>query len=172
MTRVRELQHAFDRTFAEPPRSDVALQDDFLAMTIGGDPYAMRLSEVAGLYLTRKMTGLPGSVPALLGVVGLRGALVPVYDLGSLLGYSKAAPPRWLAVIVDGQVAVGFEQFDGHLRVARDTIAEAAPGHAASRRPLVRESLATETVVRPIIHLPSVLEAVAVMARHATRPKE
>jgi chemotaxis signal transduction protein len=172
MTRVRELQHAFDRTFAEPPRSDAALRDDFLAMTIGGDPYAMRLSEVAGLYLTRKMTGLPGAVPALLGVVGLRGGVLPAYDLGSLLGYPKAAHPRWLAITVDGQVAVGFEQFDGHLRVARDIIAEAAPGHAASQRPLVRESLHTETVVRPIIHLPSVLQAIAVMMRHAARPKE
>jgi len=173
MTRARELRHAFDRTFAEPLRADAVAQDDFLAITIGSDPYALRLSEVGGLYPSRRTTGLPGAASALRGLVGLRGALVPVYDLGALLGYSQAAPPRWLVTIVDGKVtvAVGFEQFDRHLRVARDTIAEAAPAGAAGRRTLVRESLHAE-VVRPIIHLPSVLEAIAAMARHAARPKE
>jgi len=77
--RVSELREAFDRRFAEPAGADAgATQDDFLTITIGADPYAMRLSEVAGLYLTPRITPLPGSVPALLGLVGLRGALVPV----------------------------------------------------------------------------------------------
>jgi len=172
MTRVRELQDAFDRTFSEPPRASVGQHEDFLAITLGSDPYAMRLSDVAALFLSRHITGLPGSVPALLGLVALRGALVPAYDLGSLLGYPKSASARWLAVILDGRVAVGFGQFDGHVRVSRDAIAEAPSGGTASRQPLVRESLHIEGGVRPIVHLPSVLEAVAAMVRHAARPKE
>jgi purine-binding chemotaxis protein CheW len=170
-TRVLQLQDAFDRTFAEAPRADAVPQEDFLAITIGSEPYAMRLSDIGGLHLVRTITALPGSVPALLGLVGLRGALIPVYDLGSMLGYSRAAAPRWFAVIADTQVAVGFEQFDAHVRVPSDAVAPAARGSAATR-PLVRESLHADGAVRPIIHLPSVLDAVAAMARHAARPKE
>jgi purine-binding chemotaxis protein CheW len=169
---VGELQHAFDRTFAEAPRADAGPQDDLLAITIGGDPYAMRLSEVAGLYPDRRFTRLPGSVPALLGVVGLRGILLPVYDLRTLLGYAKAATPRWLAVIADGQVVLGFEQFDHHLRVPRRAIADAGAGSVASRPHAVREVVHTDGLVRPIIHVPSVLEAIGVMAHQAVRPKE
>jgi purine-binding chemotaxis protein CheW len=169
---VGELQQTFDRTFAEAPRADAAPQDDLLAITIGGDPYAMRLSEVAGLYPDRRFTWLPGSVPALLGVVGLRGALLPVYDLRTLLGYPKAVTPRWLAVVADGQVVLGIEQFDNHLRVPRLAIAEAGTGSAAGRPQPVREVVHTDGLVRPIIHLPSVLEAIAVMVHHAARPKE
>ncbi|MBI2221349.1 MAG: chemotaxis protein CheW [Acidobacteria bacterium] len=167
-----ELQQTFDRTFAEAPRADATPQEDLLAITIGGDPYAMRLSEVAGLYPDRRITWLPGSVPALLGLVGLRGALLPVYDLRTLLGYPKAATRRWLAVMADGQVALGFEQFDNHLRVPRSAIAETGTGSATGRPQPVREVAHTDGLVRPIIHLPSVLEAIAVMAHHAARPKE
>jgi chemotaxis signal transduction protein len=169
---VGELQQTFDRTFAEAPRRDAAPHDDLLAITIGGDPYAMRLAEVAGLYPDRRFTRLPGSVPALLGLVGLRGALLPVYDLRTLLGYPKAAAPRWLAVIADAQVVLGFEQFDNHLRVPRPAIVEAGTGSAASRPQPVREVVHTDGLVRPIIHLPSVLEAIAVMVHHAARSKE
>lgn len=172
MMSASELQQTFDRTFAEAPRADAAPHDDLLAITIGGDPYAMRLSEVAGLYPDRRFTWLPGSVPALLGLVGLRGALLPVYDLGTLLGYPKTATPRWLAVIADAQVVLGFEQFDSHLRVPRQAIAEAGTGSAASRPQPVREVVHTNGLVRPIIHLPSVLEAIAVLVHHAARPKE
>lgn len=168
MMNAGELRHAFDRTFAETPRIDAVPHDDFLAITIAGDPYAMRLSEVAGLYPGRRITWLPGSVPPLLGLAGLRGALIPVYDLRSLLGYPKASPPRWLTVLVDAQVVVGFEQFDGHVRVARRAVAEAG----ASRPQLVREVVHTDGLVRPIIHLPSVLDAIAALVHHAARSKE
>jgi len=35
------------------------------------------------------------SVPELLGIMGFRGAMVPVYDLRALCGYAAGAAPRW-----------------------------------------------------------------------------
>lgn len=166
------LQHAFDRSFAEAPRADAVPQEDLLAITIGSDPYALRLSEVGGLYLDKKVTWLPGSVSELLGLVGLRGALLPVYDLQALLGYPHAVTPRWCVVAADAPVVLGCERFDGHLRVPRGAITLAGAGHAADRSHAVREVVHTDDLVRPLIHVPSVLEAIAVLVHHAARPKE
>jgi len=166
------LQHAFDRTFAEAPRADAAPQEDLLAITISGDPYAMRLSEVGGLYSDKTITWLPGSVPELLGLVGLRGALLPAYDLRALLGYSHADCPRWCVVAADAPIVLGFEQFDGHLRVSRGAITSARAGHAVDRSRCVREVVHTDDLVRSLVHVPSVLEAIAVLVHHAARAKE
>ena len=59
MTRARdlpggadELRRAFDRSFAEAPGGapEADALESLLAIRVGGDPYALRLSEIAGLF--------------------------------------------------------------------------------------------------------------------------
>ena len=63
-------------------------------------------------------------MPELLGLAGSRGALVPVYDLGALLGYPRDGSRRWL-VTTAGAVVVGlaFDRFEAHVRVDGDAVA-------------------------------------------------
>ena len=70
-TTAASLRAAFDRTFSEPPRADIDALDAFLAVHIGGDPYALRLDEIAGLQVDRKVVPLPTSTPSLLGIVAV-----------------------------------------------------------------------------------------------------
>lgn len=173
MNSVDDLRESFDRMFAEAPRFDAASSDDdLLAITIEEHSYALRLSELSGLYPDKKIERLPASVPALVGLVGLGTTLLAVYDLGALLGYPRASASRWLAVIAGAQVAVSFQQFDGFLRLPRKAITQAAFAGGAGRTQLVREVAHNDGVVTPIIHLPSVVESIAVLVHHAGRPKE
>jgi chemotaxis signal transduction protein len=107
----------------------------------------------------------------LLGLVGLRGVLVPAYDLRALLGYPNVIALRWLVVAADTPVVLGFEQFDGHLRVPCGAITAAVAG-PTDRLRCVRQIVHTNDGVRPLIHVASVLETLAVLARRAERPKE
>ena len=153
-----ELRRLFDRAFAEPVRGDVASTDDLLAFRIGSEPYALRLTEIAGLFAGRRISRLPGSHGAFLGLVGFRGSIVPAYDLQVLLGRPALDAPRWLAVASAALVAFAFETFEGHLRVPRDAI---MPRQASERsNPLIREFAPAAASARPIVHLPSVLDAV------------
>jgi len=93
-----------------------------------------------------------------------------VYDLRVLLGHPKAGTPRWLLVSAPPQVALAFDRFDGHLRVPRVAIASAEPSDA--RSPHLRETVRSEGLVRPIIGIASVLEAIETLARGRARPKE
>lgn len=167
---VAELKRAFDRTFGEAHGAKTTAEHDLLAITLAGDVYGLRLSQIGAVHSDRPITRLPGSPPALLGVAGLRGTLLPVYGLRELLGYPGAPTPRWLAVVAGAQVGLAFEQFDGHLRVPSGAIvAEAGAADPPRRRPLVRDVVHTEGQALPIIHLPAVLDAIAALAR---RPKE
>ena len=155
--RAAELRHAFDRSFVEAHEVESVATEDFLAIHIGGDPYMLRLAEVAGLYADKKVTGLPSRIPELSGVAGFRGAMVPVYDLAALLRYPPSLRARWMVIAAEAPVAFAFDAFDGHLRFPRDAIAS----HVGSiAREHVRQIARTGKAVRPIVHIPSIIAAI------------
>jgi purine-binding chemotaxis protein CheW len=156
--RAEELRLAFDRAFAEPVRPDTTFKEDLLAVRIEAQGYAIRLSEISGLYADKKVTPVPGGHPALRGIAGFRGAIVPVYDLQILLGHASTSTPRWLVIAATAPIALAFETFDGQLRVARDAI---LPQPARPEiRGYAREFVRTENFAGPIMHLPSLLDAI------------
>ena len=83
------LRAAFDRSFAEAADAGRAPHLDFLAIRVAGDPYALRLSEVASLHVDSKRVRAPSLLPELSGLASFRGVLTPVYDLAALLGYAR-----------------------------------------------------------------------------------
>ena len=91
VNRARELRRAFDQTFAEVPLPVTQDVTNLLGIRVGGDPFAIRLGEVAGLFADRKIVPLPSPVPELLGVAGFRSGLIPIYSLRGFLGYPPAS---------------------------------------------------------------------------------
>ncbi|MCU1383166.1 MAG: putative chemotaxis signal transduction protein CheW [Acidobacteria bacterium] len=148
------LRREFDQSFTRAPSGAAAALVDLLAVGLGGDEYVLRLTDVSGLFTNKTVTWLPSAVAALLGIAGFRGTVLPVYDLGMLLGKPKTAAPRWLAVAAAAPVAFAFEAFHGFLRERPEAIvSEAREGSGRH----IREMLLHE-VTRPIVDLPSVLD--------------
>lgn len=161
--RAARLRDAFDRSFAEPRAADARLAEDLLAVRIAAEPYALRLSEIAGVFADRRITPLPSGFPALLGIAGFRGSIVPVYDLPTLFGHAPDEAVRWLVLAAKAPVAFGFANLDGHVRVELDAIVARDPGDQSSRH--VRYFARTPEAVRPIVHLPSVLDEIRKFTR-------
>jgi hypothetical protein len=117
LSHAANLREEFDRGFTEPTRERAAAVDDFLKLRVQGNPFAFRLAELSSLQTNLPLASARSTFPDFLGIVGLRGTLVPVYDLHLLLGRSPAQEPRWLA-ITNGKdpVALAFEDFEGHVR--------------------------------------------------------
>lgn len=107
------LREEFDRAFSRPPATAGAAVLAVLAVTIRRMPFALRLHDIAGLFADRPVTRLPGPFPDLLGMAGFRGAVVPVFDLGALLGYPPTTSTRWL-VVTDrtSPAALAFDHFE------------------------------------------------------------
>ena len=152
-----ELRHAFDRSFAEAVHADAALFDDFLAIRLRDDPHVLRLGDVARLLPLRALTRFPSVVPHWLGLAGVAGDVVPVYDLGLLLGYPAGATPRWMAVCRAAPVALAFDVFDGQFRHPR----EVDSGAAGTPR---GEVLRTAGQVRPVVPVDEVIATIKSLA--------
>lgn len=157
-----QLRADFDRSFAEPVLESAPAGEDFLALKLDDALHAVRLAEVAQLLPLVALTPLPGPQPALLGVMGLRGVrggLVPVYDLRMLLGRPAARIPRW-ALVAAGEptVAFAFDSFEGHLRLGGATGLREAEGHGSQRH--VRELVQAGERISPVVCLASLRESI------------
>ena len=133
------LRSLFDASFTVPAISKQERLEGLLAIRVGSDPYVLCLSQITGLYADRRIVAVPSPAPQLLGIVGLRGKLVPVYDLAALLHYPPAPSPRWMVLAGGSQpVAFAFESFEGHVQVARALLANGGNVQVAGAlRPIV-----------------------------------
>ncbi len=166
--RLAALRAAFDLSFAEPPLPPTAQIEDLLIVQVGGRPYAIRVSEISGLFADRSITPVPGPIPELLGVAGFRGSIVAVYDLGLLLGHGPSPTPRWL-VLDSGSPVLGlaFNSIDGHLRAPAGSIALATldGADANGARGSAHEVVHTAEGVRPVLGIVAVRAAIEARTR-------
>jgi len=158
--RVSDLRRDFDQSFSRAAGAERPSQLDFLAVVVAGDSYAIRLSEVHSLHADRKLVPAPSLLPELLGVCGFRSELTPVYDLAQLLGYGADLGARWLVVAQNASpIAFAFGAFDSLLRVPLASVS--APEAAASNAPALGGAVRDQGLTRPLLHLPSLVEAIA-----------
>ena len=158
--RISALRQDFDQAFARPAGGERPLQLDFLAIRVAGDPYAIRMSEIQNLQADRKLVVLPSLLPELLGVSGFRSILTPVYDLAQLLGYGPQSKARWLVVAESASpIAFAFGEFDSHLRLPLDAVSLPQPEHG--NLAAVGGAVRTTGITLPLLHLPSLVEAIA-----------
>jgi chemotaxis signal transduction protein len=166
---ARHLGRAFDAGFATEPPADRPVTEDLLAVEIGGQSYAVPLSEVAGVFKDRRVTLLPSPVPGFLGVAGIRGSIVAVYDLPALLGHSPAASRRWLLLAKAEPVGFAFDTFEGQLSVPpQHVVASRADG----TRRHVKRAVSVGDRLRYVVDVASVVEAISSRARPGPLPKE
>lgn len=155
------LRAAFDAAFARPARAPDADTVALLAIRVAGAPMAVRVLETAGLMQVRPIVPVPGRRPELLGVSGVRGALVPVYSLARLLGRGDDDPPRWLVLAATGggeRVGLAVATFERHLvSPAGDLRPATASGPGEPHAP---ELLVADGAVRPVLSVASLLKKI------------
>jgi purine-binding chemotaxis protein CheW len=152
-----ELRSEFDATFARPPAPPAAAGERFIVVLAGQHQLALRCSEIDSLHRYAGVATLPDGPPGLLGLAGVRGQLVAVYDLSALLAEPAGDSGRiWLALCAaDKQVAFAITQVQGLAHVERDQV---RPIAAAENRH-VREAFEYGGIVRGILDLRSLLDA-------------
>jgi chemotaxis signal transduction protein len=157
------LRRHFDEAFAAPAASMAEALEHLLAIRVGSDPFALRLSEIAGLYVGVKVVPVPSPVSQLLGIVGIRGMMVPIYDMAALLRYPLEANSRWFVLArAPHPVGFAFDTFESHLQVSQASLAGSngeGPGTGGTVQHM-RGTVRAAGALRPIIHLASMLEII------------
>jgi chemotaxis signal transduction protein len=126
---------------------------------------------MSGLATDKKIVPLPSRRPELIGVVGIRGSLLPVYSLAALLGYrTHPVSSRWLALSRGGEpVGFAFEEFEGFVGVLKKDVHAAEEGNA---RRHVREVARVGNLTRPVVDISSALEVFKARAGETGPMKE
>jgi chemotaxis signal transduction protein len=131
---LAEIRDTFDKVFMNPPNPPPEEFESFLIIQIKKVCLAIKVNEISGLEVNRKIVPLPSDDSGLLGIAGIHGCLVPVYCLATLLGYTQDRnnEPRWLAVlgketsVREGEknevLAIAFAEFDSYVQMARSEV--------------------------------------------------
>jgi purine-binding chemotaxis protein CheW len=165
------LREAFDHAFAAPPAPAARDVEDLLAIGLAGRPYAILLRDVAAIVPGRTIVPVPAGGPSLLGVAGIRGDVVPVFGLASLLGCQDAgAEPSWLVVCRAAPVALGFAELEGYMRLPRSSL-EARRGPGASEE-YVSAIATTSAGVRAVLGIPQIVASMRNRVGRARPRKE
>lgn len=116
---VQALRRAFDESFARPVADQPAALVPVLTLTVAGKPIVLRLDDLRGVHHRRRIVPVRGAFADLLGLSGLNGEIVPVYDSAHLLGLGSASRHwQWWALSRHPEpVALAFERLESYAAV-------------------------------------------------------
>lgn len=124
-TRAAVLRQQFDATFAALPSPASEAMEDFLAVRVAGDPFALRVADLARLGNAPAIVHVPSRRSSVVGIAAIRGVLVSVHSLAALLGHARRDEGDALAWIALARaadtIALAFEKLERFVRVPMGT---------------------------------------------------
>ena len=170
-----QLRQAFDHTFALAPSTASLELEDLLTIRVAGDPYAIRLLDITEIVTGHGVVSVPAVTPYLLGLAGIRGGIVPVFDLSLLLGYGPdPGSPRWMILCgYEEPIALAFSNFEGYLRLPTSAIhADESFSVTSEKTKYVNQVARTPDGVRAVISIALILATIRNRISHHQPTKE
>ncbi|MGH1419095.1 MAG: chemotaxis protein CheW [Hyphomicrobiaceae bacterium] len=100
-----ELNEQADGTVDRP--DDIEERHQFVTFSLSGQTYCIDIMSVREIRMTQSIAAMPGAAEYVLGVINLRGSIVPVCDLHQRFGEGKTevrANHPVVIVWIDGQM--------------------------------------------------------------------
>jgi chemotaxis signal transduction protein len=76
--------------------------------SMGGDAYAIPVDLLTEIIITPKMFPVPTTPAHVLGVINLRGNIVPIVDIRSALSLPQQSAPGQIAIVKHGAIILGI----------------------------------------------------------------
>jgi purine-binding chemotaxis protein CheW len=73
---------------------------ELLAFMLGDEEYALKMEEAREIIRWRKPTKVPRAPEYIIGIISLRGIILPVFDVKKRLGLGEMKPSRYTRIIV------------------------------------------------------------------------
>ncbi len=118
----------------------------------------LRADQITGIAKCKRIVPVLSRHAELIGITGMRGVIVPVFDLAALLGLASTEKFSWVALAhSDSPIALAFEGFEGQVEVEGTCL---YGGETAPSRRHVRQLVRIGPAVRAVIDVPSLVEAI------------
>jgi purine-binding chemotaxis protein CheW len=107
-------------------KAGAATKTGVLIFEVGREGYAIPLQELAEVLEFQRCTPIPRSLPRVLGVIAVRGELLPVLDLAGML--SSAADERGFVLILHRKLALKVDRIETLLEIGIDDLSREGHG--------------------------------------------
>ncbi len=108
------------------PVEPAAVEAEYLAFMLSEEEYALKIEDVREIIRPRKITAVPRAPGFVMGVISLRGMILPVFDIKKRLGLGEAElsrPSRILVVSDRGsEQGIMVDRVTGVVRLGPDDI--------------------------------------------------
>lgn len=158
-TYLARLRREFDESFARPPPERGQAPEPILEVELGGARAVLKADALSGIQHGRRIVPVRGGLPELLGIGGLHGEIVPVYDLAQLMGTGRGSRQWswWALPRGDVPIAFAFERLWGYAAVPPEAFTvQQGEGRGAAASELLRR----EGRLLPVVDLERLARAV------------
>lgn len=136
---------------------------EFVTFYSGGQCFSIEISQVREIRRWGPFTSVPHSPTGVLGVMNLRGSVIPIYDLAARLGLAETTenPRNVIVVVMFGEQTLGLlvESVSEIMSVARDKIQVTPEMRAETGQTPIAGLINTETGMTQIVDLASIIRA-------------
>ena len=116
-------------THVPPTTAASGLGGTYLTFALGGEEYGIEILKVREIIGVLPITSVPGSPPTMIGVINLRGKVIPVISMRRRFAMAEAeAHPHNVIIVVEGGA-------QGLIGLAVDRVSEVASFSAADTEP-------------------------------------
>ena len=135
---------------------------EFVTFSAGEQSFSIEITQVREIRRWSPVTALPHAPQEVLGVMNLRGSVIPIYDLAARfgLGQTKENPRNVIVVAMHGAQTVGLlvEAVSEILSVSRDQIQETPEIRSEMARQSITGVIQIENGMTRVIDLGAVLQ--------------
>lgn len=154
---AEEMRRVFDQSFASAPPIETADLISLIMIRVSGERFVLRMDEIHGIGRDQPVVPVASRISELMGIAGMRGALVPVFSLAALLGLPRTDEWSWLAIIQgESPMALAFDALESRMEIRRTSLYE----DASPARRHIRQLAQIGNQVCPVIDVPSLTEGI------------
>lgn len=117
---------------SHPVETSKARQLEFVTLIAGGQNFCIEITQIREIRRWSPVTVLPHSPKHVLGVINLRGAVIPIIDLAAKLGFDEIMPTERHVIIItaidDRIFGLLVESVSEILGVSSDMVRETPKG--------------------------------------------
>jgi purine-binding chemotaxis protein CheW len=152
------------------PSTDNPVKDrrEFVTLVAGGQNFCIEITQIREIRRWTPVTILPHSPDHVLGVINLRGAVIPIIDLAAKLGFPRIAPTERHVIIIialdDRIIGLLVESVSEILGVAADQMRETPRGPEDMTTRAITGIIPLGDDMTKIISLPALLSQPAQVA--------
>lgn len=141
---------------------------EFVTFFSGGQCFSIEISQVREIRRWGPFTSVPHSPTGVLGVMNLRGSVIPIYDLAARLGLSNTPenPRNVIVVVIFGEQTLGLlvESVSEIMSVSTDLIQSTPDMRADVGQNPISGLINTETGMTQVIDLAAVVRTRGIAA--------